>query len=78
MCGIIPMNAPSCGLITKTDAERLVNALLHRNPPKSAISTPLLSPKDSKSHIRVYHNCFGKAKGIASLHLYDNPDALCI
>uniref|UniRef100_UPI000068341A Ski oncogene n=1 Tax=Homo sapiens TaxID=9606 RepID=UPI000068341A len=27
--GILPFSAPSCGLITKTDAERLCNALLY-------------------------------------------------
>ena len=29
--GVLPVSAPSCGLITKTDAERLCNALLHRH-----------------------------------------------
>jgi hypothetical protein len=34
MTYVIPDSAPTCGLITKTDAERLCAALLYSNPPK--------------------------------------------
>ncbi|RWS29099.1 ski oncogene-like protein [Leptotrombidium deliense] len=52
--GILPPSAPSCGLITKTDAERLCADLLYSNPPKEA-------QQDKKCFsFRVYHECFGK------------------
>ena len=60
---ILPWAAPSCGLITKTDAERLCNALLHRNPEK-ARNIP------SPGSFKVYHECFGKCKGIFNPELY--------
>ncbi|XP_071110190.1 ski oncogene-like isoform X1 [Haliotis cracherodii] len=69
--GILPLSAPSCGLITKTDAERLTNALLHRNPEK------YLEPPSPNS-FKVYHECFGKCKGIFHPELYTSPDAKCI
>ncbi len=83
--GVIPPSAPSCGLVKKTDAERLVNSLLHRNPPKSAVSvlSAVNRPQDpnkpqSHSHFRVYHECFGEGRGVVLPHLYDKTDALCI
>ncbi|KAH3827295.1 hypothetical protein DPMN_129226 [Dreissena polymorpha] len=39
LAGDLPSSAPSCGLITKTDAERLCNALL-----RSSGEDPLLTP----------------------------------
>jgi len=35
---IIPISASQCGLITKSDAERLVSMLLDRNPPLASLS----------------------------------------
>lgn len=53
--GVLPRSAPSCGLITHTDAERLCAALLH-------------VPHGSRPHKlpghRVYHECFGGARGV--------------
>lgn len=72
--GVIPMGAPSCGLITKSDAERLVNSLLYRNPPKAAVS----KSQHVKNAIPVYHECFGKSHGIVMPDLYEKPDSLCI
>jgi hypothetical protein len=74
------MSAPSCGLITKTDAERLVNALLHRNPPKAVGSVAARSGAAASSphRFRVYHKCFGKCKGIVLYNLYERMDSLCI
>ncbi|XP_060080510.1 ski oncogene-like [Ylistrum balloti] len=69
--GILPLNAPSCGLITKTDAERLCNALLHRTPEK-------FNEPPSPDSFKVYHECFGKCKGIFNPELYNNADAKCI
>lgn len=72
--GVLPATAPSCGLITKTDAERLCSALLHRGVPlvaDPASSSELLS-------IKVYHECFGKCKGICTPELYARGVVHCI
>ncbi|CAG0889828.1 unnamed protein product [Cyprideis torosa] len=72
-CGILPASAPSCGLITRTDAERLCSVLLRSAPPRL--------PSDFKTRpfgFKVYHLCFGKAKGICYLDWYDSPEARCI
>ena len=71
MSGILPPRAASCGLITKTDAERLCSALVHNDPEKSA--TP-----PTAHCIRVYHNCFGKGDGHFNPELYTSPEAKCI
>ena len=68
---ILPENAPSCGLITKTDAERLCNALLHSTPERS------MEPPSPNS-FKVYHECFGKCKGIFSPEAYTRADSKCI
>jgi hypothetical protein len=78
---VLPMSAHSCGLITKTDAERLVNALLHRNPPKAAVGSVAARnglAASSQVSFRVYHECFGKCKGFVLVNMYDKPDSLCI
>ena len=69
--GDIPMAAPSCGLITKTDAERLCNALL-----KTTGEIPLSHP--SPNSFKVYHECFGKCKGNFDPDAYTTPNAYCI
>ncbi|XP_014665390.1 PREDICTED: ski oncogene-like [Priapulus caudatus] len=76
VCGILPFSAPSCGLITKTDAERLCNALLHARTPASASSDA--PPPTTKHSFRVYHECFGKCKGTFIPELYTEPHAACI
>ena len=68
---ILPKGAASCGLITKTDAERLCNALLHRCPEKA-------TDPPSRISFKVYHECFGKCKGLFSPELYTNPNSKCI
>ncbi|XP_075762968.1 ski oncogene isoform X2 [Pelodiscus sinensis] len=79
--GILPFSAPSCGLITKTDAERLCNALLYGGtyPPhcKKEFSSTLELELTEKS-FKVYHECFGKCKGLLVPELYTNPSAACI
>ncbi|KAJ2940389.1 hypothetical protein O0L34_g67 [Tuta absoluta] len=55
--GVLPRSAPSCGLITHTDAERLCAALLH---------VPLGARPQLLRGFRVYHECFGGARGICS------------
>ncbi|CAG0907052.1 unnamed protein product, partial [Darwinula stevensoni] len=70
---IIPISAPTCGLITKTDAERLCRRLLHAHP-------PLIPPeyKHRPFGFRVYHGCFGKCKGVCYPDWYSSPSARCI
>ncbi|XP_039301040.1 ski oncogene [Nilaparvata lugens] len=70
--GILPLTAPSCGLITKTDAERLCSALLHR--PIAA------APVAVKAGVtfEVYHECFGKCRGVCVPELYTDAAAGCI
>ncbi|XP_068772068.1 ski oncogene [Struthio camelus] len=79
--GILPFSAPSCGLITKTDAERLCNALLYGGtyPPhcKKEFSSTIELELTEKS-FKVYHECFGKCKGLLVPELYNNPSAACI
>lgn len=54
--GVLPRSAPSCGLITHTDAERLCAALLHGVP----------VPRAPVPGFRVYHECFGGARGVCA------------
>lgn len=54
--GVIPSSAPSCGLITKSDAERLCAALLHTGTAPDANPGPVAA-------VPVYHECFGGASG---------------
>ncbi|XP_062315671.1 v-ski avian sarcoma viral oncogene homolog a [Osmerus eperlanus] len=79
--GILPFSAPSCGLITKTDSERLCNALIHGGtyPPhcKKEFSGSLELELTEKS-FKVYHECFGKCKGLFVPELYTSPNAACI
>ncbi|KYN00459.1 Ski oncogene [Cyphomyrmex costatus] len=89
--GILPRNAPSCGLITQTDAERLVSALLLRtescDPSQIGSAQDCLDKKPCKSEeeeeevivkFKVYHECFGKCKGIFDAKLFETDDSVCI
>ncbi|XP_024875549.1 ski oncogene [Temnothorax curvispinosus] len=89
--GILPRNAPSCGLITQTDAERLVSALLLRtescDPTQIGPAAPdCLDKKTCKNEeeeetivkFKVYHECFGKCKGIFDPKLFETDDSVCI
>ncbi|XP_044301179.1 ski oncogene isoform X2 [Varanus komodoensis] len=87
--GILPFSAPSCGLITKTDAERLCNALLYggayppgrckKEYPGGAHGGPLeLELELTERSFKVYHECFGKCKGLVVPELYSSPGAACI
>ena len=69
--GILPQNAQNCGLITKTDAERLCHRLLYSCPEKSKNPT-------TPNSFKVYHECFGKCKGIFIPELYQHPKTKCI
>ncbi|MFT7808233.1 ski-like protein [Arapaima gigas] len=80
--GILPFNAPSCGLITLTDAQRLCNALLrpgHALPQDSALKLPAQGLlKESEASFQVEHQCLGKAQGLFVPQLYTQPEAPCI
>nr|XP_012153798.1 PREDICTED: ski oncogene isoform X1 [Megachile rotundata]XP_012153799.1 PREDICTED: ski oncogene isoform X1 [Megachile rotundata]XP_012153800.1 PREDICTED: ski oncogene isoform X1 [Megachile rotundata] len=88
--GILPRNAPSCGLITQTDAERLVSALLLRtescDPPRISQNQDnekkMLSINDSDEEsivkFKVYHECFGKCKGIFDASLFESDNSVCV
>ncbi|XP_046752673.1 ski oncogene [Diprion similis] len=90
LSGILPRNAPSCGLITQTDAERLVSALLLRTETcetQDIIESQKIIIEDSKdegeeslssNRFKVYHECFGKCKGIFEADLFINEDSPCI
>lgn len=82
--GILPFSAPSCGLITQTDAERLCNSLLHGGAlplhldKELAFSSSSTELKYTERAFKVYHECFGKCKGLFMPELYTSPCAACI
>ncbi|KAG8178541.1 hypothetical protein JTE90_018555 [Oedothorax gibbosus] len=75
--GILPFNAPSCGLITKTDAQRLCAALLDASPPLIVTRTKD-AMKQPPFQVRVYHECFGRCEGLYTPDLFQHPLAPCI
>lgn len=80
--GILPFNAPSCGLITLTDAQRLCNALLRPGAALSADPSGKLSAqgllKESEASFQVEHQCLGKCQGLFVPQFYTQPEAPCI
>lgn len=79
--GILPFSAPSCGLITKTDSERLCNALIYGGtyPPHSKKELyGSIELELTEKSFKIYHECFGKCKGLLVPELYTNPNAPCI
>lgn len=76
VAGVLPHTAPSCGLITNTDAQRLTQALLYAHPTRAPVPAP--SKPQDHPQLRVYHTCFGKCKGLVWDDLYTSPSAACI
>nr|XP_060623517.1 ski-like protein [Anolis sagrei ordinatus] len=81
--GILPFNAPSCGLITLTDAQRLCNALLRpRTFPQNGSllhgKGSLIQLKETGSAFEVEHECLGKCQGLFAPQFYLQPDSPCI
>lgn len=80
--GILPFNAPSCGLITLTDAQRLCNALLRPGAalptdPSGKLPAPGLL-KESEASFQVEHQCLGKCQGLFVPQFYTQPEAPCV
>lgn len=68
---ILPQDVNTAGLITRTNAERLCSALLHRSDRHREVDKASLS-------FRVYHRCFGKAEGVCTPQLYSYKEPACI
>ena len=73
---VLPVTAHQCGLITKSDAERLCSILLDKNPPRA--SSGLFNPKASPFSFKVQHECFGQCEGLVLPEAYTSPAARCI
>lgn len=71
---VLPMAAHQCGLITKSDAERLCSYLLDKNPPRASV----FDPKSSPFSFKVQHECFGRCEGLVLPEAYTTPSARCI
>ncbi|XP_013786882.1 ski oncogene-like, partial [Limulus polyphemus] len=74
--GVLPLTAPSCGLITKSDAERLCAALFHNQEANPKSETRFSDKRFF--NFKVYHECFGKCTGILTPELYTTPYSKCI
>lgn len=72
---VLPRTAPSCGLITQTDAERLCANLLQLRY-KGQLRG--MNPYERLYSIKVQHKCFGKCSGTLYPTLYVAPQAECI
>ena len=70
--GALPESVQNCGLITQTDAERLVNKLINLGVVEHRNSLP------SANSFKVYHDCFGESSGLFDPELYTSEEALCI
>ena len=79
---ILPNSAPSCGLITLSDAERLCHKLLSTYISKHKKSVNMIGSseeqQENRIQFKVYHCCFGRAYGIIHPHLYKDQNAQCI
>ena len=70
--GVLQDHVQNCGLITQTDAERLVNKLMNLG-----VASPWSDPPSADS-FKVYHDCFGDCTGLFDPELYKSEDALCV
>jgi len=86
---VLPISAAQCGLITKSDAERLCSLLLQeplsQKPPESGGSpappnSPAVSPPRTvdPTSFRVLHRCFGECVGLLHPGSCTGPAARCI
>ena len=81
---VLPERVPYCGLITKSNAERLVHELLEKESEsigQSDANKKVTLSSDVSGKLfgfRVYHECFGKCKGTLYPTLFVEPEAKCI
>ena len=77
---VLPVNAPSCGLITQTDAERLCASLLQLRYKGQlrTVNSITTNQYERLYSIKVQHKCFGKCSGTLYPTLYIAPQAECI
>lgn len=75
---ILPQNVPPCGLITRTNAERLCSALLHSTERLSSLKSKMIKDANEFFKFRVYHRCFGKSEGFCYPALFSFTDRECI
>lgn len=73
---ILPEDVKACGLITRTNAERLCSALLHRSD--RALFQTKKKLKEGVIQFKVYHRCFGKCEGICTPDLFSFKDRSCV
>ena len=77
--GVLPVTAHQCGLITKSDAERLAAFLnTSRITVESRLNGDLNDVDEARVVVHVQHECFGKAYGKLYPVLYRSPTAKCI
>jgi len=74
--GVLPADTAQCGLVTKTDAERMSNALLHHSTDNIVGKKPIRDR--TQSEFQVFHECFGGCHGLVSVDAYIAPNSRCI
>lgn len=72
LAGVLPWSCTSAGLITKTDAFRLIGALSGSSFPRKN------SRIFSVESLEVYHECFGGCVGTLDIEAYSDPYAECV
>ncbi len=81
---ILPLAAHQCGLITKSDAERLISYLgmcsLQKEANENVDELLLDDPRliDAEEVLYVVHECFGRGKGALYPDLYETSSSKCI
>lgn len=72
LAGVLPWSCTSAGLITKSDAFRLIGALKSSSFPRK---NNRMFTVDS---LEVYHECFGGCVGTLEIEAYTDPYAECV
>lgn len=82
LCRVLPISTTQCGLITKSDAERLCSLLLHvpntHQEQDGGVSPPRQPRTPDPSAVRVEHNCFGTCRGLIHPQSFTTPDSPAI
>lgn len=72
LAGVLPWSCTSAGLITKSDAFRLIGVLTCSSFPRKS------SGIFSVESLEVYHECFGGCVGTLEIEAYTDPYAECV